>query len=126
MGVYILVGAVVVIFAIGLIIVVRMTNKQNEITALDKATEDCEVCEEEGEQKKFSKVNEVRTREKDENKEKILELFSTKNEVRNNDIEELLDVSDSSVGRYLDELQEEGKIEQHGNTGKSVFYTLIK
>ncbi len=28
------------------------------------------------------------------------------------------------AGRYLDELEDEGKIIQHGKTGQSVFYTF--
>jgi len=61
---------------------------------------------------------------KKENKEKILQFFKGKEKVVNNDIEKLLGVSDATATRYLDELEKEGKITQHGETGQSVFYSL--
>jgi len=64
------------------------------------------------------------SKKKIENKGKILEFMREKERVTNNDIEKLLVVSDATSTRYLDELEKEGKIEQHGTTGKSVFYTL--
>ena len=64
------------------------------------------------------------TRKKAENKERVLRLFREKQKVVNNDVEELLGISDATAERYLDELEKEGKIEQHGKTGQSVFYTL--
>ncbi len=61
---------------------------------------------------------------KEERKQKILEFFEQKPEITNNDIEELLGVSDATATNYLDELQKEGKITQNGNTGRGVFYTI--
>jgi len=46
--------------------------------------------------------------------------------VSRSDIEKLLDVSDRTAGRYLDELEEENKIKQIGNAGRSVYYVLSK
>ena len=63
-----------------------------------------------------------RTQRKEENKEKVLTLFQTKGEIANNDVEKLLGVSDATATRYLDELEEEGKITQIGKTGKAVRY----
>ncbi len=65
-----------------------------------------------------------RSQEKQENKEKILTFFAQKKEVTNNDIELHLSVSDATAERYLNELEQEEKISQHGETGRSVFYTL--
>lgn len=59
-----------------------------------------------------------------EGKEKILKFMLGKEQVTNNDVEKLLGVSDSTATRYLDELEEEGKINQVGTTGQGVFYTL--
>ena len=61
---------------------------------------------------------------KAENKKKVLQLFKQKGKVVNDDVEKLLGVSNATAERYLDELEKEGKLIQHGNTGKSVFYTL--
>jgi len=41
-----------------------------------------------------------------------------------NEIEELLDISDSTARKYLNELEEEGKIEQIGKTGRGVTYKI--
>lgn len=50
--------------------------------------------------------------------------FGETREVSNSDIREALGVSDRSVIRYMDELEREGKVEQIGNTGRSVIYRL--
>lgn len=78
----------------------------------------------------FSKRSDVsmpeQSMKKAENKGKILDFFrqSQEGRITNNDIEKLLGVSDATAGRYLEELEKEGKIQQHGETGQSVFYTL--
>ncbi|GBE17184.1 hypothetical protein BMS3Abin15_01021 [bacterium BMS3Abin15] len=87
----------------------------------------------------------------DKRKEKILELIATRQaqakkvaqqeklagcnierpsaqaeQVTRNDIEKLLDVSSATANRYLNELEDEGKIKQVGDFGKDVYYTLAK
>lgn len=62
------------------------------------------------------------TKRKEENKEKILALFTTQEKVANNDIEKLLGVSDATATRYLSELEQEGKLVQIGTTGRGVEY----
>ena len=93
------------------------------------------VGEEKGKRKK-------QIEEKKENKKSILKLLEKKDpnpsemdgqdpnsslmnwqgKITNNEVEKLLGVSDSTVGRYLDELEEEGKIKQIGKTGHTVYY----
>ena len=58
-------------------------------------------------------------------KERIVKLLEEKDRITNNDVEELLGVSDATATNYLDELEKEGKIEQFGRTGRSVYYKLI-
>lgn len=65
-----------------------------------------------------------RTERKEENKDKILTLFQTKDQITNNDVETLLGVSDATATRYLDELEKGGKVIQIGKTGKAVTYKL--
>ncbi len=77
----------------------------------------------------FSQRNECKPKiHKSKNKlkrqEKILEFLQENKEVRNNDVEKLLAVSDSTAEKYLDELEKDGVIFQNGKTGRSVFYTL--
>ena len=64
------------------------------------------------------------SKKKQENKEKILDFLNQKGKIQNNDVEELVGVSDATAERYLDELEKEGKISQHGEVGQGVFYTL--
>ncbi|MDP3965700.1 MAG: DUF977 family protein [bacterium] len=61
---------------------------------------------------------------KAENKQKILEFIRTNGKTRNNDVEKLVGVSNATAERYLNELEKEGAITQHGTIGQNVFYTL--
>ena len=61
---------------------------------------------------------------KEENKKQILDLMQNKQKITNNEVEQLLKVSDSTATRYLDELEQEQKITQIGITGQSVYYVL--
>ena len=60
---------------------------------------------------------------KTENKQKILEFLQQNEKIQNNDVEKLAGVSNATAERYLDELEKEGKLTQHGTIGQSVFYT---
>jgi predicted HTH transcriptional regulator len=61
---------------------------------------------------------------KQRNKNRILELLKTRQEVDNAAVRAELNVSRTSAGRYLEELQSSGLIEQIGITGQSVTYRL--
>lgn len=62
--------------------------------------------------------------QKAENKQKILEFVQKHGKIQNNDVEKLAGVSNATAERYLDELEKEGKLTQHGEIGRSVYYTL--
>jgi len=82
---------------------------------------------ESGEENKIdgiSWVNIRRQNRKEQNKEKILGMFETKNEITNDDVENSLGTSDAAATNYLEELEQDGKIEQVGKTGRGVFYRL--
>ena len=64
------------------------------------------------------------TEQKAENKQKILAFVQEHNKIQNNDVEKLAGVSNATAERYLDELEKEGKLTQHGVIGQGVFYTL--
>lgn len=64
--------------------------------------------------------------EKQQRKEKILAMIREKDSTTNNDVEKLLSVSDASATNYLQELEREGKIEQLGERGRFVSYSLKK
>ncbi len=70
-------------------------------------------------------ANQAKAKKVAEAKNKILVLFVTQKEIHNRDVENLLSVSDATATNYLDGLQKEGKITQHGEIGRGVFYTQI-
>ncbi|OGG78352.1 hypothetical protein A3A36_00020 [Candidatus Kaiserbacteria bacterium RIFCSPLOWO2_01_FULL_52_12b] len=61
--------------------------------------------------------------QKTENKQKILTFVHANGKIQNNDVEKLAGVSNATAERYLDELEKEGKLTQHGAIGQGVFYT---
>jgi Fic family protein len=62
--------------------------------------------------------------EKERNKKAILDLLETQGQLTNNHVEQMLDIPESTITRYFDELEKEGKVRQVGKTGHAVFYTL--
>jgi len=61
---------------------------------------------------------------KQENKAKILEFLKDNEKVTNNDVERICKVSHATAERYLNQLEKDGKLTQHGKIGQNVFYTL--
>jgi hypothetical protein len=72
----------------------------------------------------FGAVNEKRKQEKQASKDKIMELAGRQKEISNDDAEKLLGVSDASATNYLQELEQEGKLEQVGQEGRFVRYRV--
>lgn len=70
----------------------------------------------------------IKKSEKEKQKHKninaVLSYLTEHEEISNNDIEKLLNVSDATATRYLDELESQGRIEQHGEKGRFVTYRL--
>jgi len=66
---------------------------------------------------------EKQAQEKEKNLEKILEYMREKDSVGNNDIEKLLNVSDATATRYMEELEKQGKAVQVGD-GRSARYKI--
>jgi len=61
---------------------------------------------------------------KEDRKSQILELFKTKTELTNNDVEKVLGVSDATATRYFDELEREGIVEVFGDSKRAAKYRL--
>jgi len=74
------------------------------------------------ERKKKESLIERQAREKVANKEAILGLLETQGKLTNNHVEMMLGISDATVTRYLEELEQEGKVRQVGDTGADVYY----
>lgn len=73
--------------------------------------------------KKIEMVANEDEAKKKENLTKILDYISDKEKFTNDDLQNLLKVSNATIGRYLQELEDAGKIKQVGDTGKFVYYT---
>lgn len=71
------------------------------------------------------KLLERQADEKKRNLEGILTLLETQTPLTNNHIEQLLGISDATATRYLEELEEQGKIRQVGGTGTGVYYERV-
>ena len=63
-------------------------------------------------------------KQKNKNLDEVLSYLKEHKEISNNNIEELLKVSDATATRYLDKLEEQGDIEQIGEKGRYVKYKL--
>ena len=61
--------------------------------------------------------------QKAENKQQILVFVQEHGKIQNEDVEKLVEVSNATAERYLNELEKEGKLTQHGTIGQSVHYT---
>jgi len=60
---------------------------------------------------------------KKENVRKLLDVIKNhKEKITNNDVERILNVSDSTAERYLSDLVEAGALEQVGGEGRGVYY----
>ncbi|MCI5108242.1 MAG: hypothetical protein MRY49_00135 [Candidatus Pacebacteria bacterium] len=55
---------------------------------------------------------------------KACNLVEERKGIHRGDVEDLLEVSTQTALKYLNELEEEGKIKQIGNSGKDVYYML--
>lgn len=66
----------------------------------------------------------VQQKEKDIQKNKILDFLKKHETITNNQVESLLKVSISSAYRLLESLEQEKSILQIGNTGRDVYYIL--
>jgi predicted HTH transcriptional regulator len=57
---------------------------------------------------------------------KACNVADIKKGITSENVEKLLDVSNTTAGRYLNALEAENKIKQVGKSGKGVYYILIK
>ncbi len=59
-------------------------------------------------------------------KQKIMHYLENHDMIANDDVEKLINVSDSTATNYLQLLEDEGKIVQIGNRGRYVYYVKNK
>ena len=71
-------------------------------------------------------LNTERHLEKERRKKMLLKHLRSRGKITNDEVEALLGVSDSTATVYFDELEEEGKIVQKGESGRGVYYELAE
>jgi len=59
-------------------------------------------------------------------KDRIMTVAHKQGRITNDDVEDMFCISDSTARKYLDDLEKEGKLTQHGETGRGVYYTPQK
>ncbi len=69
-------------------------------------------------------VNRERFPQKERRKNMLLKHLRTYGQLNNEEAQELLGVSDSTIVNYFDELEEEERVRQVGETGRGVYYEL--
>lgn len=66
--------------------------------------------------------NTKRERQVEQNLEMIMELLEVKEKITNDDVQNVLGVSDASATNYLDDLEVQNKIRQMSESGRGVYY----
>jgi len=114
MGVFnYLFGGVVFGIVAGLIIGYRLKKRSKTKTVVKKVVKEVPVGQSEDEIKK------------QHNLEKIKSYLVDHNKITNEEIVKLLNVSDATVVRYMDELEESGLVRQVGKTGVNTYYEKV-
>lgn len=98
----------------------KVKELEGEIEKLEKEKEGEQKCliESSG----FEDYNRRLTEIKEERKRKILDIFEEHETPTNNIISDAIDVSRTTVFRYMNELENEGKVSQVGKIGRGVHY----
>lgn len=73
----------------------------------------------------FAKAQQAIQFRKRKKLDRIMTLFAKRTNITNDQVGELLHVSDATATRYLEILEKENKIKQVGKTGKGVSYVKI-
>jgi predicted HTH transcriptional regulator len=98
----------------------KIYNLKKELEAVKRENEE--------EKKMFSSLNQYNEKQKEikeQNKAKTMELFDQKGKVTNKNVAKVLNISSTTAFRYLEELEQEGKIKQNRRLGKFVYYTKV-
>ena len=94
------------------------TRKQLERTEKERKEEERCAAQSKG----LEEYNQKLAERKEKLKSQILQLFDDKKQVTNSDVGEALNIPSRSAVRYLEELEQEGKIRQVGDIGRGVRY----
>lgn len=109
---FLIIVLTIVIFAIGFFIG-RLGRKKKTGTQKSKS-EMTEMREE------AHKALKERTEKR---KSRIMNLTRKQGRITNDDVEDMFCISDNTARKYLNDLEGEGKLKQHGESGRGVYYT---
>lgn len=99
--------------------------KQEKQTPLKTSTSrKKKEIEEEDDDSNLEKFNDKRQTKVEKRKVKIVEKLKKKDTLQSGEVADMFQVSRVTAFRYLDDLEEEGRIKQAGKTGRSVHYSL--
>ena len=94
------------------------TRKQLERTEKEREEEERCLAQSKG----LEEYNQKLAERKEKLKSRIFQLFDHAKEITNSDVGEALNIPSRSAVRYLEELEQEGKIRQVGDIGRGVRY----
>jgi predicted HTH transcriptional regulator len=84
---------------------------------LRKERKDEEFCD------SFFEAGKLIKEKKRRSLDKIMNLLEKTGRIKNDDVQDLLDIADSTATNYLEDLERAGLIEQQGESGRGVYYT---
>ena len=70
-------------------------------------------------------INPSQAKRKQENLTNIRDYIASHNTITNNDVEKLANVTHATAERYLQQLEQEGLLRQHGTIGRAVTYRKV-
>ena len=115
-GVYILI--IIILVGVAVRFYFLLKNNENEVVLAEKEKDEYAELG-----RGLAEYNAKLQEKKDKSKAKILEIFGGgKSQISHKDISKALGFSRTSVVRYLDELEKEGKVKQVGKVGQNVAY----
>lgn len=71
------------------------------------------------------KLIEMKRKQAEENRQKILDMLASRQRISNNEVEKALGMSDATAERRLNELEKEGVLKQVGRVGRNVYYEKV-
>ncbi len=116
---YFLIGA-----AIGAVSVWIYSSRKNKDSKRKNKLPEQEREEQEEDAFGLESFNEKRQEKIDGRKDKILEAIKKKGSVQTGEVSNMLGVSRNTAYRYLEELEEESRVEQTRESGRAVRYRL--
>ena len=118
---YFLIGAVVGAVSVRLYMSQKFKDDQQEVQQPEQKEQ-----EQEEDASGLESFNEKRQKKIEGRKDKIVEAIKEKGSIQTGEVSDMFDVSRNTAYRYLNELEEENRVEQIKESGRAVRYRLPK